>query len=455
MTIIKYGGGITEMRGSIGSVVFSRNRAGAIARQRRKPAPSRSTLSAASKSLLSKYSGYWSGHLSDAQRVAWNALAAATDFTNPLAQTYNLNGRALYLRSAVLLAIAGETDQDDAPDDALEIDYVFSVAFDEYFGLAIRSVGAYSQDGEGSLIVAWSGDMPPTRYAHTSPWTHLDVLDFDFDDSLPFSLVAPLNVDLNRHYFFSFRTIRTDEDVAGDDWHGKASQPFFADCPALDWVSPYEWFPLNDDAANPTVSELVQGHDEVFEDDTGDPNTDAHSVAGPYEKGFSFDGIDDRIGINADKYNGLLAANSRFCFNLWIRHPAAAIVGNHYHAGKRAADSGRYIAWDSYEWNDSFRLYFVADAGAYVLGCFHANAQDNSWHMYTIQRSATDVEFYVDGAVQVSDHAAGWDTALVSAAKFWLGYNLGGYGQGWLADFRAYADSLSPAQILALYNATP
>jgi len=455
MTIIKYGAGIAEMRGSIGSVVFGRNRAGAVARQRQRPAEQRTTAAAGAKYLLQKWSGYWRSHLNDPQRVAWNTLAAATDFTNPLGETYNLNGRNLYLRSAVLLAIASEPDQDDAPDEVLETGYVFSVAFDEYFGLAVRTVGAYSQDGEGSLIVACSGPMPPTRYAHYSPWSHLAVIAYDFDDSLPFSLVAPLDVVLDRHYFFSFRTIRTDTNVVGDDWHGKATQPFFADCSVLDWVRPVFWLPLNDNAASDVVLEQVSNDNQTFESDVAGNWTQDVTGPGPYELSLLFDGLGDHIDIDGDAFNSLLAQGSRYCFNLWIQHPAGILAGHEYFAGKNLLWNSRALWWDAYLPADDFRLSYYSDGGTFSLSCQHANQQDSSWHMYTIQRSSTDVELYIDGAVQAADHSAGWDSVMTSANPFRLGAIGLQFGAAPLADFRAYDDSLTPAQILALYNATP
>ncbi|HUX16955.1 MAG TPA: hypothetical protein VMW52_10820, partial [Phycisphaerae bacterium] len=106
---------ITDIRGSMGGLTFSRNAGGAYIRARIKPINPNSARQVAIRQGMAQLSGRWSTVLTAIQRTAWLAYSAATVWTNKLGQVVTITGLAAYLRSNSLLLQAGEALRDDAP----------------------------------------------------------------------------------------------------------------------------------------------------------------------------------------------------------------------------------------------------------------------------------------------------------------------------------------------------
>lgn len=87
MAIIKFGGGITDARGSLAGNTFTRSRAGSVVRQRVAPIqPNTPQQSAMRAMLASAVAEYASGTAAEIQ--AWQAFADQITKTNKLGDTY-------------------------------------------------------------------------------------------------------------------------------------------------------------------------------------------------------------------------------------------------------------------------------------------------------------------------------------------------------------------------------
>jgi len=115
MAIILLGGGVTDIRGSIGGTTFARNAGGAYIRARTKPVNPRSTLQEHMRTVLNFCSKRWSETLNNIQRLAWRDYVAATVWTNRLGQAIDISGYAAYLRTNSLLGMSNMAWRDDAP----------------------------------------------------------------------------------------------------------------------------------------------------------------------------------------------------------------------------------------------------------------------------------------------------------------------------------------------------
>ena len=109
------GGGVTDIRGSIGGTTFARNAGGNYIRARMKPTNKRSALQTARRAQVSYLTKEWSATLTDTQRGDWRAYAAGTTWTNRLGQTIEINGLAAFLRLNALLTMIGQTYRPAAP----------------------------------------------------------------------------------------------------------------------------------------------------------------------------------------------------------------------------------------------------------------------------------------------------------------------------------------------------
>ena len=110
MALIQTGGGITDIRGSIGGNTFSRSAAGLIARTRRKPVNKNTSGQISARARVSQLTNAWNHTLTEQQRADWRAYAAGTPGTNKLGQTITLSGLNMFLkvnaiRRALVLAM--------------------------------------------------------------------------------------------------------------------------------------------------------------------------------------------------------------------------------------------------------------------------------------------------------------------------------------------------------------
>lgn len=99
MALVRYGGGIVQMSGSIAGNTFARNRFGNYARARTKPVNPNSTRQNRIRSIMAELTERWYSTLTDAQRIAWATYAAAVAMKNRLGETIYLTGFNHYLRS--------------------------------------------------------------------------------------------------------------------------------------------------------------------------------------------------------------------------------------------------------------------------------------------------------------------------------------------------------------------
>ena len=115
MAVIIHGTGISDARGKVGGVVFSRSPAGAILRTRVKPCNPATTIQNVRRGFVAYLTRAWSSVLTAIQRSAWNDYAAGTPMTNKLGQSILLSGLSMFLRTNSLLKLAGAPLRTAAP----------------------------------------------------------------------------------------------------------------------------------------------------------------------------------------------------------------------------------------------------------------------------------------------------------------------------------------------------
>lgn len=115
MALVKYGGGIVQMSGSIAGQTFARNASANYVRARTKPVNPNTQRQQAVRSALTLLSDRWAQTLTAAQRAAWDLYGANVNMLNALGESINLSGYNHYLRSNSWLARLGGTIVDNGP----------------------------------------------------------------------------------------------------------------------------------------------------------------------------------------------------------------------------------------------------------------------------------------------------------------------------------------------------
>jgi len=105
---------VSEARGKVSGNVFSKNKGGAIVRNRVTPINRRSTSQQNQRQQLAALAASWRG-LTDAQRAGWNAASPNFPQSDNLGQTIFLSGEQLYIRCNLNLLLIGESQIVDAP----------------------------------------------------------------------------------------------------------------------------------------------------------------------------------------------------------------------------------------------------------------------------------------------------------------------------------------------------
>lgn len=159
MAKILLGPMVGQASGSVGGVVFSRNRYGTYLRRRAHPTTSQSAAALDAKSRLGAVSRLWSA-LEDGERVAWQTWAANNPITDRLGAKQVLAGNAAYMMLNGRLAAAGQTLIDVPPV--------------SYAPAALEMVNVFADVGDGDFQLEFTATPGATD---TAVWIQAAVTD--------------------------------------------------------------------------------------------------------------------------------------------------------------------------------------------------------------------------------------------------------------------------------------
>lgn len=207
MAIVIYGGGVTEFRGSIGGVTFSRGHAGTVAKSRVKPRTPFGTPATLSTQTLAFCATKWNVDLTAGERADWNTLGLNTTWQNRLGENYHPLGLNLYIRANTLLHLGLRPEQPLAPVDAAEGAQGFALDYAVPTGIRLTGVDNLASPPVGVLLTWTSGPTSWGLSDYLGPWTFLSILVIA-DLALPETLIAPGSVVTDRIYWFRWRIVR-------------------------------------------------------------------------------------------------------------------------------------------------------------------------------------------------------------------------------------------------------
>ena len=228
MALIKFGGGVVGMAGSIAGTTFARNRYGSYARSRTKPVNPNSGLQQLVRSTLSQLTTRWSLTLTDDQRIAWNMYGANVVMKNRLGESMNLTGFNHYLRSNSNLVRLGLPAVDDGPEvfELPDADPLFSATISEAtqnITAVYDDTLAWDNETGGMLFMFQGSPQNPQRNFFAGPWRLWTAVQGADGAPVASPKIAPAVfavAELQRVWLYA-RILRAD---------GRLSEPFRADC---------------------------------------------------------------------------------------------------------------------------------------------------------------------------------------------------------------------------------
>lgn len=178
---IKFGGGITDARGSIAGNTYSRNHYGAFMRARVTPVNPNTDRQVTVRAAIAFLAARWSGTLTLAQRTAWNLYGSSVAMTDKLGATMYLTGYNHYIRSNLINKMTGNTIIDAGPV-IFEIpahDPTFAVTASEAtqqisntFDVAMD----WAVETGGLMFIFQGKPQNPQREYFGGPWRYIDTV---------------------------------------------------------------------------------------------------------------------------------------------------------------------------------------------------------------------------------------------------------------------------------------
>jgi len=176
MALVKFGGGIIQMSGSIAGNTFARNRFGNYVRARTKPINPNTAKQILVRSVIADLSARWAQTLSAGQRAAWNLYADSVAMKNKLGETVYLSGYNHYMRSNAWFARMGRTLVDDGPVvfELPEQDATMSISVSEAtqtVTCTFDDTKPWCSEDDAMLVILQSQGQNPQRNFFNGPWT--------------------------------------------------------------------------------------------------------------------------------------------------------------------------------------------------------------------------------------------------------------------------------------------
>jgi len=184
MALVKYGGGIIQMSGSIAGNTYARNRYGNYARAKTMPINPESPLQQTVRSTIAQIVARWSDTVTALQRSAWNTYADNVSMKNRLAETIHLSGFNHYVRCNALLVRAGFTRVDAAPVvfELPEMDPTLAITASEttqVVSVAYDDTAAWCDLDDAYMYLFLGAPQNPQRNFFAGPWKAMTPIEGD------------------------------------------------------------------------------------------------------------------------------------------------------------------------------------------------------------------------------------------------------------------------------------
>lgn len=227
MALVKYGGGIVAMSGSIAGNVHARNRSGNYVRARTVPINPNTARQQLARNSVAFLCDQWSSVLTATQRTAWNLYAASVAMKNKLGETIYLSGFNHYVRSNTILKMLGQTLVAAGPTifELPEHDPLFAVTASEatqLVSVVFDDAAAWCDEDDAFMFTFQGKPQNAQINFFDGPWRIMDMIAGDSvtPPTTPETQTSPFILTEGQRLWTYGRIIRAD---------GRLSEKFRAD----------------------------------------------------------------------------------------------------------------------------------------------------------------------------------------------------------------------------------
>ena len=195
MALIRTGGLVEHISGSIGGITYSHNRFGPYARQRSMPVNPATARQEVVRNLMKNLTSIWISTLLDIERKQWDAYAAAVVMQNNIGANVYLTGFNHYVRSNIARMQAGLARVDVGPSAyALPAtDPLISIALtasDDGISVGFDVTLPWADETGGALLCFGGPSRSVTKEFFAGPYRFMGMV--EGDDAVPPTTPAAL-----------------------------------------------------------------------------------------------------------------------------------------------------------------------------------------------------------------------------------------------------------------------
>lgn len=216
MALVKFGGGITAMSGSMAGNTYARNRFGAYVRNRTKPVNPNTPYQVKMRSAMAFCADRWANTLTAGQRAAWDLYASNVAMKNKLGETIHLSGYNHYVRSNSLRKFLQIAIIDAGPVvfELPEKDPIITVDCDsapQKIDVGFDVNLPWATEAGAHLHLRQGVPQNPQRNFFAGPWEHVGTILGN-----PGGLASPVGftpvkvMSTGQHQWCAFRILRAD-----------------------------------------------------------------------------------------------------------------------------------------------------------------------------------------------------------------------------------------------------
>jgi len=212
-----------QASGSLGGIVFSRNKGGAYVRARAIPTNPNTAQQVVVRQAVGNLANLWSNTLTAAQRAAWKNYADNVPVVNALGDSIILTGLNMYTRSNVPIIQAGLTRVDAAPTVFNLGDYtepsIAIDATDDEIDVTFDNTDAWANEDDAAMLVYASRPVAASINYFKGPYRYAGKIDGDgaTPPTSPAAISLPWAVEAGQKVFAKIAVVRAD---------GRLSYPF-------------------------------------------------------------------------------------------------------------------------------------------------------------------------------------------------------------------------------------
>jgi hypothetical protein len=227
MALVKLGGGVIGMTGSIGGNTFARNRSGNYVRARTKPVNPNSIGQGMIRNCMSFLTNMWSVTLTGPERIAWATYAAAIAMKNRLGESIYLTGFNHFVRSNSEWVNRGYPATEAGPTTLLlpakDITFAISASVaTQKISVVFDNTASWAASSASLMFLYMGQPRNLTRNFFNGPWKYMDKINgAGTPPTSPEALDPPYTLVLGQLVTCYARIREAD---------GRLSEPFTATC---------------------------------------------------------------------------------------------------------------------------------------------------------------------------------------------------------------------------------